>query len=344
MLVRRLALAIGFVDQPGGRKTHAAPTPLGGGIVIFWVTCLPLALAAAAALAWKDHPPAWLGQTIAGHLPGLAQRAGALAILIAAAAILHTLGLIDDRRRLGPKLKLIVQFAVAILIAGPGQMRFSFFIPSELLATALTVLWIVVIVNAFNFLDNMDGLSAGVAAICAAIILSAAAGSGQIFVSAFVALFIGALVGFLIFNFAPAKIFMGDAGSLLVGLFIAVATIQTTYYHQDQPASRFFSAFMPLVALAVPLYDFISVTLIRLAQGASPFVGDQQHFSHRLVRRGMTTRQAVLTIYLATAGTGLGAIFLNDLPPGGAVLVLLQTVLIVLIIAVLEQPVRNNLP
>jgi len=342
-VVRRLALAVGFVDQPGGRKTHAAPTALGGGVVIFWVTAAPLALAALAGVAWQEQAPAWVGATVAEHLPGLARRAGALGILLGAAGILHVMRLIDDRHRLGPKVKLAVQFGVAFLIAGPGGMRFTFFIPSELLATALTVLWIVVIINAFNFLDNMDGLSAGVAAICGAILLSAAAGSVQKLVSALVALFLGALLGFLIFNFAPARIFMGDAGSLVVGLFIAVATIQTTYYQQAQPSSRFFSAFMPLVALAVPLYDFVSVTLIRLAQGASPFVGDQQHFSHRLVRRGMSTRQAVLTIYLATAGTGLGATFLNDLPAFGAVLVLLQALLIVLIIAILEQPVRTTL-
>ena len=100
-------------------------------------------------------------------------------------------------------------------------------------------------------------------------------------------------------------------------------------------------AALPLVVLAVPLYDFISVTILRLWQGKSPFVGDKQHFSHRLVARGMSRRQAVLTIYLATACTGLGATFLDEVSSAGAVLIFIQTVLIVLIIAILEQPAKK---
>ena len=155
---------------------------------------------------------------------------------------------------------------------------------------------------------------------------------------AFLALLVGTLLGFLVYNFSPAKIFMGDAGSLVVGLLLAVATIRTTYYHQGAPSGKWFAALIPLVVLAVPLYDFISVTIIRLLQGKSPLVGDKQHFSHRLVSRGMSQPQAVLTIYLATAGTGLGAVFLHQVNPVGAVLVFAQTVLIVLIIAILERP------
>ena len=143
-------------------------------------------------------------------------------------------------------------------------------------------------------------------------------------------------------NFAPAKIFLGDAGSLVIGLLLAVATIRTTYYHEAEGTGSWFTTLMPLIVLAVPLYDFISVTILRLAQGKSPFVGDTQHFSHRLVKRGMTQRQAVLTIYLATACTGLGAIILSQMSTAGMVLVFVQTILIVSIIAILEHTGENN--
>lgn len=342
-LVRRWALACGFVDQPGHRKIHTAPIALGGGIVIFWITIVPLLLVTSLAL-WchRQGTPTWLPQALARHLPGLADRSSALFFLIGSTFVLHLIGLIDDKRRLGPWIKLAVQLLIAILLTCFGQIRFSFFIPSPAIATILSILWIVVIVNAFNFLDNMDGLSAGVAVICAAMLLNAAAANQQYFVCALLALLIGALLGFLVFNFAPAKIFLGDGGSLIVGLLIAVATIRTTYYHETGPAGHWFSALMPLIILAVPLYDFISVVLIRLSHGQSPFVGDTRHFSHRLVNRGMTHRQAVLTIYLATAATGLGATFLNQLSPIAALLVFGQTLMILLIIAILEKPPQNN--
>ena len=339
ILVRRWARARGFVDRPGERKIHSAPIALGGGIVIFWVTMAPLGMiAVAAVLCARGTAPGWLPTELAQHIGGLASRAPMVGLLVLGGASLHFMGLYDDVKPLGPWVKLSVQLGVAALLAGVGGIRFSFFMSNTLVTTILSVLWIVVIINAFNFLDNMDGLSAGVAIICAAMILGAAVSSEQVFVSGLLVLLIGALAGFLLFNFAPATIFMGDAGSMLVGMLLAVATIQTTYYRHSAPQGQGAAALMPLVVLAVPLYDFISVTVLRLLAGKSPFVGDMRHFSHRLVQRGMSQRQAVLTIYLATLGTGLGATFLHQVPPSAAVVVFVQTVLIVLIIAVLERP------
>lgn len=341
--MRRWALANGFVDQPGERKIHDQPIALGGGIAIFWAVILPIAGAVIAAILFhRFEIPSWLPQTLAAHIDGLVRRSRMAGVLVVATAVLHITGLIDDRKHLGPWIKLTIQFAVALFITTVGPIRFSLFISNPFVTTGLSVLWIVVIVNAFNFLDNMDGLSAGLGIICSAIILSAALAGGQVFVSSLLVLLIGSLLGFLLFNFAPAKLFMGDGGSLPVGMLIAVATIQTTYYHEGAETNSWYSAFIPLVALAVPLYDFISVTLLRTRQGKSPFVGDKQHFSHRLVGRGMSTRQAVLTIYLATACTGLGATFLHQVSPVGAILIFIQTLLIVLIIAILEQPLQFN--
>jgi UDP-GlcNAc:undecaprenyl-phosphate GlcNAc-1-phosphate transferase len=195
--------------------------------------------------------------------------------------------------------------------------------------------------NAFNFLDNMDGASAGIAAIAGAILLTAAAFNGQVFVGGLALVFIGALLGFLAFNFPPASIFMGDAGSLVVGFFVALLTLRTTYYQQDQ-SGPWYPVLMPLVAMAVPLYDFTSVTLLRISQGKSPFVGDTQHFSHRLKRHGLSDRQTVLTLYLATLCTGLGATFLYQVNLAGAIFIFVQTVLIVAIIAIFESTVHND--
>ena len=132
------------------------------------------------------------------------------------------------------------------------------------------------------------------------------------------------------------------AESLVVGLLIAVAAVRTTYHDQSIAGSQWYAALMPLLVLAVPLYDFTSVVIIRLLQGRSPFIGDRQHFSHRLLQRGMSQRQAVLTIYLATACTGLGATFLHQLSTAGTIMVFAQTVMIVLIIAILERPGTNS--
>jgi len=184
-------------------------------------------------------------------------------------------------------------------------------------------------------------LSAGIAVIASSILFTAAAVSGQIFVGGLAMVFIGAMLGFLVFNFPPAKIFMGDAGSMVVGFFVAMLTLRITYYHEAK-SGQWYPVFMPLIVMAVPLYDFISVTLLRISQGKSPFVGDTQHFSHRLRRRGLSDRQTALTLYLATLCTGLGAIFLYRVALAGAILIFVQTVMVLSIIAILETTSNNG--
>ena len=255
--------------------------------------------------------------------------------------ILFVLGLWDDKKHLGPFLKLAIQFGVAIAAALLAEIRVEFFIENKIITSALSAVWIVLIINAFNFLDNMDGLSAGIAVIAGSILFTAAAISGQVFVGGLALVFIGTLLGFLVLNFPPAKIFMGDAGSLVVGFFVAMLTLRTTYYHEAQ-SGRWYPVLMPLVVMAVPLYDFISVTLLRISQGKSPFVGDTQHFSHRLKKHGLTDTQTVLTLYLATLCTGLSAIFLYQVNLAGAILILTQTFMILAIIAIFETTAKND--
>ncbi len=282
-----------------------------------------------------------LAQTANIDLADFLAKINQLWFLLLCIFILFALGLLDDIKSLSPYSKLIVQFAVAITAAAFADIRVEFFIENKIITTAISAVWIVLIINAFNFLDNMDGASAGIAVIASSILFTAAALSGQVFIGGLAIVFIGTLLGFLIYNFPPAKIFMGDAGSLVTGFFVAMLTLRTTYYHQAQ-SGQWYVVFMPFLVMAVPLYDFISVTLLRLSQGKSPFIGDTQHFSHRLKRHGLTDAQTVLTLYLATLCTGLGATFLYQVSLAGVILIFTQTIMVLAIIAILESTSKND--
>ncbi len=344
--VRGWALRRGFTDKPGGHKKHQSPVALGGGIAIVVAVCVPLLAGTAAAWILAPaagstadravaHAPGYLPQVIATHLEGIASKLTTITGIVFGAVILHIVGLFDDRRALGPWPKFIAQFAVALLVAGPLGIRAVEALPMPW-PVVLTVLWIVAITNAFNFLDNMDGLSAGVGAIAAAILAVASMWAGQVFVPVMALVLSGALWGFLLFNFHPARIFMGDAGSLVIGYMLAVLTVLTTYYDPAQGLTPL-GVMVPVVLLAVPLYDVISVVIHRIRLGVSPLKGDRRHFSHRLVAKGMSTRGAVLTIYLATATTGLSAVVLPRVDWPSAVLLLVQCLCVVVMIAILEH-------
>ncbi len=263
--------------------------------------------------------------------------------VIVAALLMHLLGLWDDRKALGPYVKLCIQLGVIAGVVTFLNVRALTFLDALGLgrfpSIALTVLWIAAITNAFNFLDNMDGLSAGVAAVCTAAFLFASISIEQWFVAAGLSLLLGSLLGFLCFNFAPASIFMGDSGSLVIGLLLGVLTVRSTYLPPGENfGAGWYAVFAPLIVLAVPLYDLIVVSTLRLLRGKSPFVGDTNHFSHRLVARGMSRRTAVLCLYLITAATAIAAIILPHLQSALlAKLIFLQTWLILAVVALLEQ-------
>ncbi|MEX0777551.1 MAG: MraY family glycosyltransferase [Phycisphaeraceae bacterium] len=352
-LLVRAGHQLGVVDEPedraaGGRKWHARAVPNLGGVAIFWGVMLPVLLGLAA--AWAVPPQDWTGPAAAlvDHLPGVRRQTPLILAVVLAAGVLHVLGLVDDRKRLGPLLKLIVQLAVAGVLVGAFGLRVfelldTYFGAAGAIASGiLTVLWIVVITNAMNMLDNMDGLSAGVGAIIAALYLAANLLGGQWFVAAMAALLLGALIGFLAFNFPPASIFMGDGGSLVLGLLLAIISIRTTYVGVPTPdavvgPSRAYGVLMPLVVMAIPLYDFVSVVIIRTLTGKSPFVGDRNHFSHRLVRKGLTEKRAVIVIWLCTLATGLGGVMLGRLEAWQAALVAGQCAAVLAVLALMER-------
>jgi len=337
-----LAARAGFVSYPAEDRYHQAVVPLGGGIAIFTtITAVIIAAAVAIRVLLVPGRLAWIADSANIDPADFLGKTSQLVIILLSALVLFAIGLWDDKKHLGPFFKLAVQFAVAITAAAFADVRVEFFIENKIITSLLSAFWIVLIINAFNFLDNMDGAAAGIAVIAALILFTAAAVSGQVFVGGLAVLFIGTLLGFLVFNFPPAKIFAGDAGSLVIGFFVALLTLRTTYYHEAQ-SGRWYSVFMPALVMAVPLYDFISVTILRMAQGKSPFIGDTQHFSHRLKKRGLTDTQTVLTLYLATLCTGLGATFLYQVNLAGAILIFAQTIMVLSIIAVFETTAGND--
>jgi UDP-GlcNAc:undecaprenyl-phosphate GlcNAc-1-phosphate transferase len=200
----------------------------------------------------------------------------------------------------------------------------------------LSMLWILTLMNSLNFLDNMDGLAAGVALIVTAIFALAAMRDGQLFVPTCCGLLVGALAGFLPFNFHPASIYMGDAGSLVIGLLLAVFTILTTFADPAR-GQQPIGALAPLVVMAVPLYDTASVIFLRWRIGVPIWTGDRRHFSHRLVRRGMSVPQAVIVIWLATLVTALPALLLPTASWPLAWGIAVQTLLVVALVALLES-------
>jgi UDP-GlcNAc:undecaprenyl-phosphate GlcNAc-1-phosphate transferase len=340
-LVRRISIRWGFIDHPGGHKAHTEPVALGGGVGIYLCICVSVLLGTIVIRAVDPAaPPSWLPGLALDNYHGLVGKLNAVAGICACATVLFVVGLIDDRKPMGPVPKFAVQFAVAVFTALFMNMRIAEALP-DWASILTTVLWIVLITNAFNFLDNMDGLSAGVAAIAAAVLAIASWRAGQIFVPVMACVTVGGLAGFLVFNFAPARIFMGDAGSLVIGYWVSILTILTTFYDPRQ-GMRPLGIVMPLVILAVPLYDVLSVVVHRIRAGDSPFKADRRHFSHRLQGRGMTTRGAVLTIYLATAATALPAIALAHADWMTAMLLLAQCVCVVAMISILEHTSPDN--
>ena len=254
------------------------------------------------------------------------------------------LGLWDDRFGLGWKIRLAVQTAVAVAMVRLGW-RFTLAIDLPLLSAALSVIWIVGLVNSFNMLDNMDGLSAGVATIAAGILATVMllapdprTNQPQLFVGGFLLVLVGALLGFLWHNRPPARLFMGDAGSYFVGYLLAMSTLMATFAGRNVPK---YAVLAPLCVLAVPLYDMASVISIRLCAGRSPFEGDKSHFRIGLWNWGSANpgRADHLSGHCGLWIGGLSAA--RGGYRGGRIIVLLVASILVLI-AILESAGRRK--
>lgn len=344
-LMRWFSPRVGLIDHPAARKVHSTPTPLGGGLGIVCGFLLTT-MAAYGAVWWIQRQPTlpeWLPAELQPHLAGVLSRSGELWKLIAAGILVATMGLLDDLRPLPWQPRLLLQLGVAVGLAA-GGIRATVFVSQPWIGFILTVLWIGVLINAFNFLDNMDALSSGIGLIASLIFASVmltAVAEPRWFVGGVLLVLAGSIAGFMCHNWPPARIFMGDSGSMFLGVMLSSLTLMGTFYDAGQSSKSVILA--PLCVLAVPLYDFTSVMLIRLSQGRSPFQPDKSHFSHRLVELGLSRKHAVLTVHLCTITTGLGALLLYHVQGwSGAILVLSLVLCVLAIIAILETVGRRD--
>ncbi|MGH7146191.1 MAG: glycosyltransferase family 4 protein [Planctomycetota bacterium] len=377
-LIVGISTHIGFVDRPAAHKQHGRIVPYGGGVGLwagFFAGFTALTLLAGyyyvSFVNWDSEPPptplidqdfqgvAWQLNVQLQSPPKARDegiRLGSLTLCIfLLATLLLVLGLRDDRKPMGPFVKLAAQLlcaaaAVAIGVRGGFLIdRFGWW--GEIAAWLISAGWIVFITNSFNLLDNTDGLAAGVAAIAALCLCLIAYLTDQVAMGALMAVLAGACTGFLLLNRHPAKLFMGDAGSLFIGFLFGCFTITFTYYHLDpQPGSHALvpgagsplSLLIPPLLMALPLYDTFSVIYIRVREGRSIFVGDRRHFSHRLLDLGLSVRKTIGVIYLAELAMGLGATLLIFLPFSAGLLVVGQGLIVFTIITLLEHAGRQK--
>jgi UDP-GlcNAc:undecaprenyl-phosphate GlcNAc-1-phosphate transferase len=282
-LARRIALRLGIIDRPDARKIHVDPIPLLGGVAIYGAFIVALVLF------------------------GNRFRLNELISILVGASLMSFLGVWDDRRGLSPLLKLFGQFLAASILVVSGVYIGTF--PWEALNIAVTLGWVVVITNAMNLLDNMDGLSGGVGAVAAIFFLLLAAMNDQYLVGALSAALVGACFGFLIYNFNPASIFMGDAGSLFLGFVLAAVAIKLRF----PEGIEIVTWMVPVLILGLPLFDTTLVIISRLRRQLNPLTTPgKDHVSHRLVAMGYTRREAVLICYLICAGLGVVALFVTQ--------------------------------
>lgn len=347
-LAIRIAPKLGFLDHPNTRKVHVNPKPLLGGAAIYitFVATILLNIAMVAAMkSYGDPDGGFLQKLIAEasrHLPGIVRRSGELTGLIVGASIVFLVGLYDDRFTVKPLLKLGGQIIAALVFAAfyyhSGQ-RYFFFVYNPVIITALMTFWIVGVTNSLNLMDNMDGLCAGVS-IIALFFLSMLTYQleQQTFMILTMLALMGALLGFLYHNFNPARIFMGDAGSMFVGFTISCLVIFSTFY--TSRSETILALAMPPVILAVPMFDTATVIAIRIKRGLPIYQADKNHFSHRLVSIGMSHKSAVLLIYLISICTGIGALLLTQVNLYGGIVILSQVVIILAIILLLERAGR----
>jgi UDP-GlcNAc:undecaprenyl-phosphate GlcNAc-1-phosphate transferase len=301
-LWRKWCLRTNLVDDPGHRKIHSSPIPLAGGFAVLTGILLPLAVGA---ILLKLGIVKISSAGLIVH--GIDRRATELAVLAFGAVAITILGWLDDRHELKALPKFIGQFLIALLVAAASK-RITLFVPSEVFSYAITILWLLTVINAFNFMDNMNGLCAGIGAIGAFIFAFIAATNGEYLVAITGFLMCGALVGFLPWNFPNARAFLGDAGSHLVGYLLAVMAILPHFYTKQNP--RPLAVLAPLLVLAIPLLDLAQVSLFRTLNKKPFWIGDTNHLSHRLARAGLSRTRAVLLLWLAAAAIGTIACWL----------------------------------
>lgn len=303
-LWRKWCLHTGLVDDPGHRKIHDQAMPLAGGLAVMTALLVPMILAALVLCFGQSLKIPPLDDTTTAQLThGVHKRSLELAAIFIGAIGMLLVGLWDDKHESKPAGKFICQFAVAALVAASGA-RITLFVPNIVFSFTITILWILTVINAFNFMDNMNGLCSGLGAIGAFYfgLTAALAPVPQYLVALIAFLTCGAMAGFLPYNFPRAKSFLGDSGSHLVGYLLAVLAILPHFY--TPKSGHALAVLTPLLILAVPLGDLVWVVILRWRMGKPFYVGDNNHLSHRLVRAGLNRTRAVLVIWMIALAIG----------------------------------------
>jgi len=316
-LAKTLAGKLGAIDHPGERKVHKTPIARLGGIApafVFW---------AATGLGFAALKDPFFQRFLGEGMQDAPTVGPRLLGILLGSLIAFATGLADDifGSRLPVWGKAAGQITAALCVVLGGVS--TSFLPHPVLNAILTVFWLVGITNAFNLLDNMDGLASGVAVIAGSVLLVNAMTSGENLIGALTLAFIGVLLGFLLFNFNPASIFLGDCGSHFIGFVLASILLLDRYV--TSASSSYFPILMPVLLLAVPIIDTTTVVVIRLREGRPIYVGDARHLSHTLVARGFSQKRAVLLIYLMSLCFGLSALPLRDASLMETFIVLVQS-------------------
>lgn len=308
-IVRRLARRLGAIDYPGGRRINTRPTPRLGGVAIF------LGFTAAALVAMVVQRPISLVRTDgeAFILIPLAMRTDrAILGIMLGGTFLLACGIYDDLRGMHPAVKFLAMLAAAAVLIpfGLATQFLTHPLTGKTIAlgawgAALTVVWVVAVVNIINFIDGVDGLAAGIVAIAGTTLLLTAAHKRDIVAVSLAAALVGSALGFLRHNFSPARIFMGDSGSMFLGYVLGGLSVMGLYKSYTA-----ISLVVPILALGVPIADAAFAIIRRARRGQPIYLPDRGHVHHRLLDRGLTQRQTVFLLYLVSAALGLGALAL----------------------------------
>jgi UDP-GlcNAc:undecaprenyl-phosphate GlcNAc-1-phosphate transferase len=298
-LVRALAMRLGALDQPGPRRIHERPTPTMGGLAIAGAT-----LAAA-----------WAAYLLPGPVARLGERP--LVGLTLASLVIVVLGMVDDLRRLRPLVKLAAQIAAALVLVSFGygvpelSTPFGGALRLGVLNVPLTVAWVVLVTNAINLIDGLDGLAAGAVCIASLSLWWVGRSHLDLYVMFLAALLAGSTLGFLRYNFPPARIFMGDTGSQFLGLSLAALSLI-----ENRKGTVSITLLFPLVAMGVPIFDSALAFTRRLVSRQPVFRADSEHIHHRMLRLGLSPRSAVLVLWYLCIFLGVMAIVVEALPRG----------------------------
>jgi UDP-GlcNAc:undecaprenyl-phosphate GlcNAc-1-phosphate transferase len=330
----RLAEKFSFYDKPSSQshKKHARQIPLLGGPAVFlaWIITVVAGYSAVNFLR-----PDFFNHSVAGSFSGVQAVLGRLFFICLGAFIILLLGLYDDRFNMRAGTKLIGQIAAAAIAVSWGGVHITLFFENPLLIWLFSVFWVLLVINSINFFDNMDGLAAGTATITLGLFSIAAAMNQQYFIASLGAAAAGASMGFWFFNHTPASVFMGDSGSHFLGYLIAIISANVTYYNPAESVTKL-PILIPLFILAIPLYDTVTVIVIRLYNHQPVYIGDNNHISHRFVRMGMSRKTAVFLVHLLEIITGVSVLPLMWGDERTTVVVLLQAAVVLLFISVIQ--------